>query len=132
MWVGFKTTTITFKVAPRFAGQSSYSFAKLLKLAVDGAFSFSVIPLRIATIVGSILSLVSFGYLCFEVLFNLLTSNVPPVGWRSMIAATSLLGGFQLIVLGVMGEYIGRIYNEVKRRPLYILEQTVGMNDVRK
>lgn len=124
-WIGFRSAEIEFEVAPRFAGRSSYSFFKLVRLAIDGTFSFSVMPLRISTLLGLLVSVGAFGYLLFALGARLFAS-LPPRGWASVIASFLLLGGCQLIILGVIGEYIGRIYHELKQRPLYIVEEVLG------
>jgi polyisoprenyl-phosphate glycosyltransferase len=129
IWIGFKRTEIEFEVASRFAGRSSYSFVKLAALAINGAFSFSIVPLRISTILGLLVSLAGFAYLIFVVSVRLFT-NLAPEGWTSVLAASLLLGGCQLMVLGVIGEYIGRIYHEVKERPLYLIEDVIGVQQI--
>lgn len=123
-WIGFKRTEIEFEVAPRLKGRSSYSFAKLAALAIDGALSFSIVPLRVSTILGFVVSLAGFAYLLFVVGARLFTSHVPE-GWASVLASLLLVGGCQMIILGIIGEYIGRMYQELKQRPLYIIQDLV-------
>ncbi len=128
-WVGFKQTAIEFERAERFAGTTKYPFRKMLKLATDGIMSFSCKPLRIATWLGSAISAGSFLYLVSVLVQRLFMPERTQPGWASLIAATLFLNGITLLILGIMGEYIGRIYDEVKNRPLYILRDTVNLED---
>ena len=128
-WVGFKQTAIEFERSERFAGTTKYPLRKMLKLAMDGIMSFSFKPLRIATWLGSIISAGSFLYLISVLIQRLFLPDSAQPGWASLIAATLFLNGITLLILGIMGEYIGRIYDEVKNRPLYILRDTVNLEE---
>ncbi|MBI2883470.1 MAG: glycosyltransferase family 2 protein [Candidatus Methylomirabilis oxyfera] len=124
-WVGYRQTGVKFVRQERFAGQTKYPFRKMLKFAIDGITAFSFVPLQMATYCGFLISGVSFLYIVYAVLQKLLT-NRPVTGWTSLIVAMLFLGGVQLIMLGIIGEYIGRIYEEVKQRPLYLVDETFG------
>jgi dolichol-phosphate mannosyltransferase len=118
--LGFKMAEVPFVAPPRFAGKSKYSFSKMAKLAVDGIVGYSVVPLRAAFVAGIILALFSF-LLFLHVLYAYVCDEAVS-GWTTIMVCLSLFGGTQLIMLGVMGEYLGRIYTEVKNRPLYLLK----------
>ncbi len=126
-WLGFKTASVEFVRKPRFAGKTKYSFAKMIKLALDGIFSFSYKPLKIATFLGGMISLMSLFYLLFVVQQRIFTNNTIS-GWASIMAVLLFLSGTILIVLGIIGEYIARIYEEVKARPIYVVEDLVGID----
>lgn len=122
-WLGFKQTGIEFKRDKRFAGETKYPLKKMFKFAFDAITSFSYRPLKLASYVGVFLSLCSFIYLIF-VLYLKLFTNITSNGWTSTIAVSLFFNGIVLIILGIIGEYIGRIYDEVKGRPLYLVKQT--------
>jgi glycosyltransferase involved in cell wall biosynthesis len=124
-WVGFKQTGIEYDRAERHSGASKYPFSKMLKFAVDGITAFSEIPLRIATWFGFIVSGVAFAVALFEIGVRIFTGyNLP--GYTSTVFAILFLGGVQLIGIGILGEYVGRIYDEIKGRPLYLVAETAG------
>jgi dolichol-phosphate mannosyltransferase len=122
-WLGFKQTSVEFKRDKRFAGETKYPLKKMLKFALDAITSFSYRPLKLASYVGVFLSICSFIYLIF-VLYLRLFTNITSYGWTSIIAVSLLFNGIVLTILGIIGEYIGRIYDEVKGRPLYLVRQT--------
>lgn len=124
-WMGFKQTTIDYTPEKRLHGKTKYSWTKMFHLAWDGITSFSVIPLRLATLLGFVFSLVSFTYLIFA-LYGWWFTDKNIVGWTSVIGSVLFLGGIQLICLGIIGEYIGKIYQEVKHRPHYIIDKRIG------
>lgn len=119
-WVGFRQTGLAVERDERFAGRTNYGPLKLLKLASDGLFSFSIVPLRAAAILGLIAILLSTAF-SFYTLYAKLFLNRSPVGFTSIMLFMSFLAGVQLFFLGVIGEYIGRIYQETKHRPLYVV-----------
>lgn len=121
-WVGFRQVALPYVREKRFAGETKYPLRKMLKLAWDGITSFSDKPLKIASYIGFLLSLVSFVYLLVILISKLLGKNTVP-GWASLAVINLFFSGVILIILGVMGEYIGRIYDEAKNRPLYIVEK---------
>jgi glycosyltransferase involved in cell wall biosynthesis len=123
-WVGFRQTGLVVERDERFAGTTQYGPVKLLKLASDGLFSFSVVPLRAAMIVGLVAILVSAGFSIFT-LYAKLFLHRAPVGFTSLMLFMSFFAGVQLFFLGIIGEYVGRIYQESKRRPLYVVGSVV-------
>lgn len=138
-WVGFKQTGIRYDRPSRSAGEAKYTYGKLLALAMDGITSFSVVPLRFATIVGFVISSLSFiagvFYLLTRVFHEFFASlNLPVVpGFATIIIVVFFLGGVQLVFLGIIGEYLGRIYDEVKARPLWTTMEVLGVDtDVRR
>ena len=124
-WIGFTQTEIHFVRSERFAGRTKYPLHKMLKFAVDGIVSFSNVPLRIALNLGFIVSVMALLLGAAAIGAKIAGAFVVP-GWASLLVAISFLGGIQLIVIGVMGEYIARIHEEVKHRPLYILRSVSG------
>lgn len=124
--VGFKSSSVYYERNERLAGKSHYPLKKMLALAFDGITSLSVKPLRIISVTGAILSIISFLGVLWAVISNLLGNTI--AGWTSLIAILCLIGGIQLICLGVIGEYIGKIYMEVKGRPRYIISERTEDN----
>jgi glycosyltransferase involved in cell wall biosynthesis len=120
-WIGYKKKELLYDRDPRAAGETKWNYAKLVNLAVDGITSFTTAPLRISTMLGLAVSLFAFIYILYLVvrpLFGVSTGG----GYSSLMAVVLFLGGVQLLSLGVIGEYIGRIFNETKQRPLYLIE----------
>jgi dolichol-phosphate mannosyltransferase len=124
-WVGFKQIGVSYERAARFAGEPKYTFTKLVKLALDGLVAFTTEPLRLATHAGGIVAAIGVLYLIYIVISRILGISSPP-GWTSLAAIILLVGGIQLVVLGVLGEYIGRIYEESKGRPEFIVGKSYG------
>jgi dolichol-phosphate mannosyltransferase len=124
-WVGFKQVAVLYERAPRFAGESKYPLVKMLRFAVDGILSFSFAPLRLAIWTGFAAMGVAFAGILYAVLLRLYTHDWVR-GWASLFVAVLFLGGVQLVCLGIIGEYIGRIYGEVKKRPLYFVQERLG------
>jgi len=122
-WLGFKQAGVTYERAERFAGATKYPYSKMLKFALDGITSFSTVPLRLATWLGYAASIFAFVYLASVFVQKL--AGVTVEGWATIMVAMLFLGGVQLICLGILGEYIGRIFNEIKPRPIYIVEEVV-------
>ena len=127
-WVGFRQAVVPYKAEKRPAGRTKYSPKKMGRLALDGITSFSVAPLRVATVLGLIVSFLGFAYAVYALVVKL-TGKAALTGWSSLIIVVLLLGGVQLITLGLLGEYIAKIYLEAKRRPLYIVDETVGLDE---
>ncbi len=123
-WVGFRQTGLIVERDERFAGTTNYGPLKLLKLASDGLFSFSIMPLRAAAMLGLIAILLSAAFSIYT-LYAKLFLHRAPVGFTSIMLFMSFLAGVQLFFLGIIGEYIGRIYQETKRRPLYVVGSVV-------
>lgn len=121
-WVGFKKTGVDFKTADRAAGETHMSPGRLISLALEGVTSYTIAPLRIATVLGFIISLLSICYMVYIVCKTLIYGE-PIQGFPTIICTILFLGGCQLLALGIIGEYIGKIYNESKRRPAYIVAE---------
>jgi dolichol-phosphate mannosyltransferase len=119
-WIGFPQTGVTYKREARHAGETKYPYSKMIKFAVDGIASFSTVPLRLASWLGYLTSALAFLYLASVFVQRALGYTVQ--GWATIMVAMLFLGGIQLICVGIMGEYIGRIFNEVKPRPMYVIE----------
>jgi len=132
-WSGFRQTGVAYERAARFAGAPKYSFKKLLNLATDGLFSFSTVPLRMATYLGLSVSGFAFLGVVFTLAQKVFSEEfqkiglAPSAGFPTIVVSVLFLGGIQLICLGILGEYIGRIYEEVKGRPLWILRDSDGI-----
>lgn len=121
-WIGFKKKEITYKRDPRAAGQTTFNYFKLINLAIEGIVSFSIAPLRLATFIGTVVSFAAFIYLVYIVIRTILFGT-DLAGYPSTLAVILFLGGAQLLSLGIIGEYVGRIFNETKQRPLYYVEE---------
>jgi len=124
-WTGFRQTGISYVAPPRSGGTSGYSLRKMICFAMDGITSFSSFPLRIATYMGLFVSGISFVYGLYTVFIAFFSDKVIS-GWASLMVMVLFLGGVQLITLGIMGEYLGRIYDQVKERPLYVVQKKLG------
>jgi dolichol-phosphate mannosyltransferase len=118
-WVGYKQIGIEYDRDPRFSGQTKYPLSKMLRFAFDGITSFSEIPLRFATYLGFVVSAFAFVYTAIVIALKFAGLNEP--GYTSMMVAILFLGGVQLIGIGILGEYVGRIYDQIKGRPLYLV-----------
>jgi dolichol-phosphate mannosyltransferase len=125
-WIGFNHASVPFTPAARGGGISKYSLGRLLRFAVSGAVSFSRKPLRAAGILGLLFAVFGFLFALYSV-FEYFTSNSLPPGWSTLVVLLSLFGGIQLIVLWILGEYIGVIFEEVKARPRYIVAESVNI-----
>ena len=121
-WVGFPQTAVPYQRHARQAGETKYPLRKMVRFALDGITSFSFFPLRLATLLGFAVSLISFLYILVVILLKVLGINWP--GYTSMMASILFLGGVQLIMIGILGEYVSRIFDEVKRRPLYLVRES--------
>lgn len=121
-WVGFHKKEILYDRDPRAAGETKWNYLKLVELAIDGITSFTTAPLRIATYAGILVSFFAFIYLLYLVIRTAILGT-DLAGYPSMMAVILFLGGVQLLSLGIIGEYVGRIFNETKQRPLYLIEE---------
>lgn len=121
-WLGYRSAAVFYDRPGRAEGQSTWSYWKLWNFALDGLTSFSTVPLRVWTYIGLIVSLLSFGYASFLV-FRTLIAGVDLPGYASLMVVILFLGGIQLISLGVLGEYLGRVFIEVKQRPIYLIDK---------
>lgn len=120
-WVGYPSAVIDYDRQPRFAGKTKWNYIKLLGLSVEGITSFTIFPLRVVTIVGLFVALLSFVYGSYYLVRTLIYSD-SVAGFPTLFLTMLMIGGVQLIALGVIGEYLGRVFNEVKGRPLYLVE----------
>lgn len=125
-WVGFSQTSVKFDRDPRFAGDVKYTFSKSFGLAVNGLVSFSKVPLRISTYVGLFSAVVALVMAILVLYWRIFVPHSPVTGLATIIVAIFFLGAVQLVSIGILGEYIGRIYEEVKNRPLYTLGEVAG------
>jgi len=123
-WVGYRSVTVPYEVEVRKSGVSSFNASKLWNLALDGITSFSTVPLKIWTYLGALVSLAAFLYALY-IFIRTLAYGVDTPGYASLMVAILFLGGVQLIGIGVLGEYLGRVYSEVKARPTYIIRQII-------
>ena len=128
-WVGFNQTAVPFNRDARFAGEVKYTFRKSFKLAMNGIVSFSQVPLRLSTYVGLFAAIVSLFMALLILYWRIFVPNSPLTGFTMILVAVFFLGAVQLVCIGILGEYIGRIYEEVKGRPLYTVSEIVGFNN---
>ena len=126
-WVGFKQIALPYKRSVRFAGESKYPLRKMLRFAIDGILSFSTKPLQLSVGFGMLCASLALAGILYALWLRLFT-NVWVEGWTALMIAVLFLGGVQLISVGILGEYIGRIYHEVKNRPLYVVQEYLGFN----
>jgi len=122
-WMGFRQAIVPFKANERFAGTTKYTFKKMVKFATTGVTAFSVKPLRISIYLGSIIALIAFLYGLYAVYINLFTDRAI-TGWTSVIISVLFVGGINLLMLGIIGEYLGKLFIENKRRPNYLISET--------
>ena len=125
VWVGFKQKEIEYEREARFKGKTKWGFFSLFNLAFDGLTSFSIMPLRLASIIGFLSALIGFFY-GVVIVFKTLFFHEPVAGFTSLVVLITFFGGIQLLSIGIIGEYIGRIFNETKNRPLYVVKNIQG------
>lgn len=128
-WMGFKHTTITYTADRRVKGQSKYNFRRMLQFALDGVTSFSSRPLRLSFYLGLIISFFSMIYAMYAITIYFQERAIS--GWTSLLLSILILGGIQLIGIGILGEYLGRIFDEVKNRPLYLIKEDTAQMEER-
>lgn len=131
-WVGFKQTAIYFDRDPRFAGEVKYTFRKSFALAVNGIVSFSTVPLRLSTYVGLLAALLGIIMAILVIYWRIFYPDSPLTGLAIVMSSSFFLGAVQLVCIGILGEYIGRIYEEVKGRPLYTLYEIAGFETIQE
>ncbi|HSA57269.1 MAG TPA: glycosyltransferase family 2 protein [Gemmatimonadaceae bacterium] len=124
-WIGFRQTGVTYTRDKRYAGETKYPYRKMIKFALDGITAFSTLPLKLATWLGYASSALAFLYLVSVFVQKMLGNTVQ--GWATIMVALLFLGGVQLIALGIIGEYLGRLFNESKPRPMYIVAERIGL-----
>ena len=129
-WIGFKQTGVRYSRDRRFAGETKFPYRKMIKFALDGITSFSDVPLKLATWLGYFTSFLALLYLCSVFVQKALGYTVQ--GWATIMVAVLFLGGVQLISLGIIGQYVGRIFNECKQRPLYVIDEIYESGTVQK
>ena len=121
MQIGYKTSTVEYDRGERFAGESKYPLSKMLGFAFDGITSFSIKPIRMITTLGIVIFIVSIAVLIYSLVVNAMGNTVS--GWTSTMISVWILGGLQLFAIGIVGEYVGKVYMETKKRPKYIIEK---------
>jgi glycosyltransferase involved in cell wall biosynthesis len=122
-WIGFRQESLPYDVAPRHAGSTKFNLSQLLVFAVQGVTSFSLVPLRLFVLAGIVLAALSFLYGAYVLIYFLVKPSFAPAGWASLAVGVFFLGGIQLIGIGVLGEYLGRVLNEVRGRPVYLVKE---------
>ncbi|HYE82827.1 MAG TPA: glycosyltransferase family 2 protein [Clostridia bacterium] len=130
-WIGFKQTPIEYEREERFAGETKYPLKKMIKLALDGIISFSSKPLKLSQYLGFFAVICAIAVFIYSIVYRLVVGANLVSGWASIMTTVAFLGGVQLIAIGILGEYIGRMYEESKDRPLYIIEKEININDER-
>ena len=126
-WAGLRQTAILYQRSERFAGSTKYPLRKMLHFALNGIFSFSTKPLQLSTTFGILCALLAFFGILYTLFMRFFT-NIWVEGWTALMLAILLIGGVQLISIGILGEYVGRIYNETKKRPLYVVHEYIGFH----
>ena len=126
-WIGFKQIGLEFERDARFHGEPRQTFLRLLRMASDGLFAFSTVPIRVATVLGLITCSLALLFIVLVIVMRLMTDLVPS-GYTSLMVAITFFGGVQLVFIGILGEYICRIFDEVKNRPLYLIKDRVGFD----
>ena len=128
-WIGFKAIGVPFEVSDRITGSSKFGFSRLISFAFDGIASFSTVPLRVWTYIGALVSGFAL-VMAASVVINTLIYGIDVPGYATIVVSITFFAGIQLLSLGIIGEYIGRIFAEVKRRPLYLVGQRIGFDEV--
>mgnify|MGYP006261834097 FL=1 len=127
-WVGFKQIALEYDRPARYKGETKWNYWKLWNFALEGITSFSAVPLKIWSYIGLFISCIAFVYAAYLIVKTLIFGIEVP-GYASLMVVTLFLGGIQLITLGVMGEYLGRVHDEVKKRPIYLVRESYGFKD---
>ena len=127
-WTGFSQAGVETEREARSAGKTKYNVFRLVRLAMDGLISFSYSPLRVAIYIGFVVSFVSFAIGLYMIMKKLFL-GIPVLGYASIIVSIFFIGGIQLCIMGIMGEYIGRIYTEAQNRPMYIVKDEIGLSE---
>jgi dolichol-phosphate mannosyltransferase len=125
-WVGFKQVKVEYVRESRFRGETKFPFRRMLKFAIDGILAFSQLPLKFSSILGLFCATISFVLIIYGVMEKFLYAQTTVQGWTSIFVASLFLGGVQLLSIGILGEYLGRIFEEIKGRPLYITEEEIN------
>jgi glycosyltransferase involved in cell wall biosynthesis len=130
-WVGFKQTDVSYDRPGRFAGTTKYPLRKMIRFALDGITSFSILPLRFSTYLGILMSIASLGIAAWALYTKLVLQRTVP-GWTAIVVIVALLASVQFVMIGILGEYVGRIFEEVKGRPLYIVREAINLSQQRE
>jgi len=128
-WMGFRVSEVHFDVGKRVGGASKYSLKRMIRLALDGITSFSITPLRLIAVLGLFICMMTLMYACYVIIVWTYYRQIVLAGWTSLILSVNFLGGMILLSLGIIGEYIGRIYEQVKARPLYLVSEEDGFGE---
>jgi polyisoprenyl-phosphate glycosyltransferase len=128
-WIGFKQIGMNFERDARFHGEPRQTFLRLLRMAADGLFSFSTVPIRVATVLGFVACGLALVLIVLVIFLRIFTDLIPETGWASLMITVTFFGGVQLVFIGILGEYICRIFDEVKGRPLYLVKDKIGFGD---
>ena len=126
-WIGYPSCYVEYRPKERFAGKSKYSYMKMMRFAWNGIVSFSIVPLRLGIVVGILTSIISFGVIAYA-LYSKFISGTAVAGWTSAVSIISFLFGVLFVLLGLIGEYIGRIYMEVQGRPRFVIDEVIGID----
>jgi polyisoprenyl-phosphate glycosyltransferase len=126
-WVGFKQTAVYYDRPARFAGETSYPLTKMIRFAIDGITSFSVTPLRLSTYVGFVMGLFGIGVAIWAIVSKFMFHDTVQ-GWTAVVVLVSIVSSVQFLMIGIVGEYVGRVYEQVKKRPIYIVADTVNVS----
>jgi dolichol-phosphate mannosyltransferase len=126
--MGFRQESITYDKQARLHGKSGWNFSKKLKLAIDSVTSFSFLPVRVMSVIGFIVALIGFLYAGF-IVYRALTDANPVPGWTSLMVVVLIMGGIQMLMMGILGEYLWRTLDETRRRPRYIIEDQINCED---
>ena len=127
-WIGFKQIGMTFERDARFHGEPRQTFLRLMRMATDGLFAFSTVPIRVATVLGLVACGLALVLIVLVILLRIFTDLIPETGWTSLMITVTFFGGVQLVFIGILGEYICRIFDEVKNRPLYLVKDRIGFD----
>jgi glycosyltransferase involved in cell wall biosynthesis len=127
-WLGYQISYIEFNAEPRYAGKSKYSMLKMLKFAITGLTSFTTFPLRIASVMGVVISIISF-CVGIQAIYARMFTDKTIIGWTSVMTGVFFIGGIIMLFLGILGEYLGRVFIEVKHRPKYIIKEMSGFEE---
>ncbi len=125
-YIGFRQTAVQFDRDKRNAGTTGYPLRKMLKFAADGIMSFSTVPLKIISFIGYLVSAFAFAGIAYAVLMKIFAPDVTVEGWTFIVTSILFVGGIQMVMLGVLGSYVGRIYRESQGRPLYIVRDSIA------
>lgn len=128
-WIGYRSISVPYNARKRHAGDSRFSFFKLVTLALSGITGFSVLPLRLVSFLGLSISVIAFGF-GIQILISHLVEHHPVPGWPTLAVGMMFFAGIELLALGVIGEYVGNIFEEVKKRPLYLIAENISKNSI--